>query len=310
LVILALLNFHGLVDLPEFKSFGDREFDATTGEVVKIERLCGPGIFNDPNDLCLILGFGTLIALHFVETQAGSLMRLLFMMPVGLFSYALLMTRSRGGLLAFLSGVGAYLMTRFGVRRALPLAFVALLAAPLVLSGRQAEISTSSGTGQDRIRIWSEGLMLFQQSPLFGIGSYDFREIIGIEAHNSYVHMYTELGLLGGTLFSSIFFIGAYSLHRLKRAEDLIADPQIRRLRPTLLAILVNYFVGYMSLSRGYTPPPYLVFAIISAYLEIVRRATGVALVTINPKTLWRLCLCSGLFFAGLYTFVRLFVRF
>ena len=62
-------------------------------------------------------------------------------------------------------------------------------------------ISADEGTGQARIQLWSDGLMFFQQSPLFGIGMENYRQFSRHVAHNSFIHCFAELGLLGGTLF-------------------------------------------------------------------------------------------------------------
>jgi putative inorganic carbon (HCO3(-)) transporter len=58
---LALLHYHGIVDIPACEPAEDGEVDPLTGEMIMLRRLCSSGIFNDPNDLCLILVTGMAI---------------------------------------------------------------------------------------------------------------------------------------------------------------------------------------------------------------------------------------------------------
>src|SRR5262249_61139737 len=85
-------------------------------------------------------------------------------------------------------------------------------------------------------------------------------------AHNSYVHAYTELGLVGGTFFLGAFYLAFEQLRRLRRAAATIADPEMRRLGPYLASVVVRYAAGLMSLSRLDVVPTYLVLALPTAY--------------------------------------------
>ena len=86
-----------------------------------------------------------------------------------------------------------------------------LLLVPAVLlafGGRQADINLSGNdTAQDRLRLWAEGMSLLPGSPIFGIGVGEYEECIGLVAHNSYVHSFVEMGLLGGTFFAGAVFL-------------------------------------------------------------------------------------------------------
>ena len=58
LVSVALANHHGYVHFENIIHCFERATDPVTGDDVWIHRLVSTGIFNDPNDLCLILGAG------------------------------------------------------------------------------------------------------------------------------------------------------------------------------------------------------------------------------------------------------------
>ncbi len=86
-------------------------------------------------------------------------------------------------------------------------------------------------------------------------------------AHNSFVHAFAELGLIGGTLFVSMVFLAIAQLYSLRKHQASIQDPEMRRFRPYLLAMVCAYAAGIMFLSRVYIVPTYMVFALAAAYL-------------------------------------------
>src|SRR4051794_30680512 len=162
---------------------------------------------------------------HLLHLSNGDLRskasRFLWLAPAALFAYALSITYSRGGFLAFLASMMAFLGTRFGLKRTFPMAVVLLPVIFIAFAGRQTNISTTEGTGQDRIHLWAEGLRLFQRSPVFGIGKGQYAEEVGLVAHNSFLHCYVELGFFGGTLFFGAFFCAFWALWRLRPGSDL-----------------------------------------------------------------------------------------
>lgn len=82
-------------------------------------------------------------------------------------------------------------------------------------------------------------------------------------AHNSFVHAYVELGLVGGSLYLAAFVAAAVGLYLVRPADPLLAA-----LRPFVLAVLVGYAGGTFSLPRNYVVPTYLVLGLADAYLR------------------------------------------
>src|SRR4051812_46262628 len=64
LATLGLLQYHGAISIASLEAYQQREIDEATGESRFTARLCGMGIFNDPNDLSLVLVWGMMISLH------------------------------------------------------------------------------------------------------------------------------------------------------------------------------------------------------------------------------------------------------
>ena len=183
-----------------------------------------------------------------------------------------MLTHSRGGFLGMLAALVVLLAARFG-RKALPLGLVVMPAVFVLFAGRQTNISLGNGTGQTRVQLWHEGMILFTGRPVFGIGSERYAEYAGHVAHNSFIHCYTELGLLGGTFFLGAFYLAAWSLVRLGGKGVPPVSPELARLRPYVLAIVVGYAGGLMSLSCPYYIPTYTVLGLASVYIRLAERA-------------------------------------
>jgi O-antigen ligase len=305
---LALLNYHHVIALPKIKAARDGAgIDQKTGVELIVERLTGTGIFCDPNDFCVLMVVSILLGLYWLTDRSSGLLRLLWLGPLGLFLYALALTHSRGGMLALLAGLLAYFQARYGWQRAFAVMGVLLPVLLLVFAGRQTDFSASTGTGQDRIQLWREGIMQFKGSPLFGIGRDHYVLEAGLVAHNSYLHAFAELGFFGGVCFLGAFAFALLTLYRLGRPPAFVLDPDLRRLYPYLLGLLAGYAVGMMSLTLVYILPTYTMLGSANVFLHQVRTEPPAPPAHCDARLLLRLAGLGLLFLAGMYVFVRLF---
>ena len=305
---LALCQYHGVIDVPTLKVLERNEEDPATGEIVVILQLVGTGIFNDPNDFSLALSLGCLVSLYLVGERRYGIFRGLWLGSFGLFAYALNLTQSRGGVLALGAGLLSLLASRVGPRRAAVAGAMAFgLALPL-LGGRLAKMSTSSDTAQERIHLWHDALDQFRRAPLFGIGVNTLADEIGLVAHNSYVHSYAEMGLLGGTCFVGLMVVSAAILLAAGRPGGPVADPDLRRARPYLLAILATFAVGLYSLTRCYVASTYIPAALAESYQNMASPGPSPR-VAMGPRLVASLVGASLACVVGLSTFVRVFLQ-
>jgi hypothetical protein len=229
--------------------------------------------------------------------------------PMGLFGYALLLTHSRGGFLALVIGVLVFLPLRFG-RKAIPIGAVVLPIVFLFFAGRQTDFRIKGSTGQTRIELWAEGMVLLRTYPLFGVGSDLYDDHVGHVAHNSFIHAYTELGLLGGTLFLGIFYLTALALYRLGSTWYPVVDPELKRMRPYVLTIVACYTAGIMTLSCCYTIPTYTVIGLAAVYLRLAGASLPWPVLPANFRLVQHLGTISAGFLAMTYVYLRLFARF
>ncbi len=290
----------------------DEVRDPKTGEITKVNRMCGTGIFNDPNDLALVLITAVPMCLCWLTDPSKKMTRPFWLGLLLFFGYALMLTYSRGGFLSLLAGLATLFFLKFGSKKTILLGLLFLPVLLIIFAGRMTSISADEGTGQTRIQLWSDGLYIFRMSPLFGIGMDNYTQFSSHVAHHSFIHCFTELGLIGGTLFLGAFHFALKGMYDLREkpndpAED--TDPELRRLHPFLTATLVAYTIGICFLSRSYVVPTYMMLGMAVVYMRLRVSAAPVALPAWTLLAWPRLAGISFGFLAASYLFVRVFVN-
>jgi O-antigen ligase len=216
-------------------------------------RYLGP--LQDPNELSLAIGIGLPFAFAFFERKRSTGRLLLLLSALLLVGTCTVFTQSRGGQLVFLAAVGAYFVKRFGMKG---LILGAVLALPLLmLGGRSGEEAEASSL--ERLECWYEGMSMFKQYPLFGVGQGQFTEHHFLTAHNSYVLAPAELGFPGMVIWSIVMYITVKipvsALQRLSRRAPSLpgAEADVARTWAMgLLAALLGLLVGIFFLSFCY----------------------------------------------------------
>lgn len=274
LTVLALLQYHEVIEVPALESYAEGQYDEEGNVLGEIVRLCSTGIYNNPNALSRILVTGMILSLYFWGDRRTGLLRIVWTAPLALEGYALALTQSRGGLLDLAASLLCLLYARFGAKKA---ALLTALAAPVALAmkGRQTDITLSNGTGHHRLRIWAEGWSLFRGSPIFGIGMDQFVEEVHYVAHNSFFHCFAELGLVGGTLYTGMFYLAIRWPLKLGSSGSPIRDFELRKAGRYLAAIIAGEAVGQLSISRNYEVPTYMLIGLAAAYLRLAARQSS-----------------------------------
>jgi O-antigen ligase len=87
------------------------------------------------------------------------------------------------------------------------------------LSTTRNEIETADFNG--RVAIWKQGLAVFKEHPLIGVGSSAYRSAIqlGKAPHNSFLSILVDLGIIGFSLFASVIAITIYKVLQLPKLD-------------------------------------------------------------------------------------------
>lgn len=267
------------------------------------------GIFNDPNDLGLL--FVSCIPMAAYLSSRGGLMglrRLFWLAVAGVLVYGVYLTDSRGALLALLAVMGVYIWQRKGVLVAGALGAMAV-GVLLALPSRFSEIDAEEESAQGRIESWYEGLQMFQGHPLFGVGPDQYTDYNPLTAHNSFVLILAETGIIGYTLWLAfviycfrMMWVGsrpraaaAWDDADAVMLDEAVADDgrdadvdqyaeaidddaldaridEGRAIAMTLLLSLIGFFTAAFFLSRSYVIILYLLAAVVVAHYADLRR--------------------------------------
>ena len=205
------------------------------------------GVLGNPNYYGAYLGSMAVLAVACAVNARSVRLKAVLLALASLLSATLLLTQSRGALVAFMAGFITIIFIRsrrMGVVSVVVLALIVAIAYPIFSDWRfdgdapasVAGISTAAG----RTEAWSAAGDIFASSPLFGVGLGRFMEESpgGIAAHNWYVQVLAELGIVGFIIWS--LFMVAVVLALRKRP---------RPARSVGYSVLVVWLVASLTMS-------------------------------------------------------------
>ena len=281
----------------------------------QLTRITFLGRLGDPNDLGGYFVMCIPFAAYFYRHSSLIIMRLFGLFCMAALGYGIYLTNSRGALLSGLGLTGAYIYYRFGLKKAVFVAMALLPVAALIVSRFRAVEMDSSA--YDRVDIWFEGMQMWEQNPVFGIGMHNFYDYAGLTAHNSFLLVMSELGTIGYLLWLGLLLVSfVLSLHLVSHYRKLLAENGFRKLESSelneslavnsaLFFSFIGFFISAFFLSRTYSVFPYMLCAFLAgSYLRIIR---------INPELrfkkfdkFFKYTLTGGIFsILGMYTLIR-----
>jgi O-antigen ligase len=257
---------------------------------------------------------GTLAAALAVALRGKPVLRLATTIAVPLCVFAVFLTLSRGGLVALgASLIAAIVMA--GRRRgaALAVALCAVLAAVIYfgafasVEARDRVLKVDGGTG--RTDIWTVGWRMVEDHPLRGVGAGNFpissihyllepgallRDDFIVDtpkvAHNTYLSLLAELGVVGLALFMGVIAFSLWCAARAVRFAARAGDRQLDILARAMIVVIVGLLAADFFGSREYSKLLWLLLSLCPVLLEISRaelsRRAGGAGAERSPQSL------------------------
>jgi len=185
----------------------------------------GGGVI-DPNGFASITATSLPIAMMFLRTEKRSFLKVLFLYAIIGGFFSIIISQSRGGLLATIPFLLYLLYFLFRVKKNAGGALVVILIAAAAAASfiwfyrsvpsyitriETFQDPTGESAAMARFVQIDVGLKVFEESPLFGVGAGNFRIFIerytSIEmvSHNTFMSVLVELGIAGLLIF--LFFI-------------------------------------------------------------------------------------------------------
>lgn len=237
------------------------------------------GTVGDPNELAAALIVGLAVAVAFmVNRHISAPLRALATLCAGLCLSGILISLSRGGLVGLAGALliavlvgGRWRGRVLALCGTLALLAVAYFAFFASLPAKERVLDVSSGGGTGRLDLWTVGLRMIEAHPFNGIGTGQFA-ISSVHyllrpgliesgafilstpkvAHNTYLNIVAEDGIVGGALFAAILvFCLACMLLAIKRTRQA-GDERTEILLRGLLVGFGGYLVTLMFLSESY----------------------------------------------------------
>jgi O-antigen ligase len=175
---------------------------------------------------------------------------------------ALLLTQSRGGLLAFIAILMAQVCLsardrKTRIKRVAIVLIVCLLAAAVAGFFFQRLGEIDDFTTVSRLAIWGGAFTVFARSPVFGTGFGNLRALMGGllnlpdgwtgDAHNLYLELLAETGLIGLAVFSILIVLALRTaLRQLRTTENRFNKMIALAIFAAIFGVLVHGTVDYL----------------------------------------------------------------
>jgi len=275
-VVCGIVDYYtGPVETPFVMFQGSQEQDRP---LIGMRRIRGLGVLNDPNDFAQFLI--CLMPLTLLLGRGKPILRVAVVTPViGVLLYGVYLSRSRGALMGLLIMMTLAVWDRFrwfgslvaaGVGGTLLIAYAKLFV--------QRDVSMEAGA--DRLNIWSDALGQIKRTPLIGVGFGSFPDIASLTAHNSFLLVQVELGLIGFVLWFGLFLVVLIPLWKIAAARPVrdASDPLVNTAR-ALRTSIIGFLATAWFLSRAYAALPLVLLGMGAVVEYLHQRATGQVLV-------------------------------
>lgn len=244
------------------------------------------GTVGDPNELAAVLAAGIILAIALTAgTRRSTGLRSVLLGAAGLCLVAIFLTLSRGGLIALgcamLAGVvlGGRWRARFALG-AVVAALATLVYFGTIASKQETDRITNNDGGSGRTDIWKVSRRMVDAQPVLGVGAGNFglaapryvvrpgslkREDRIVEtpevAHNIYLQLAAELGVVGLALFLGIVVVCAGAALRAARAFGRQGDQAMDLLARAVVIALLGILAADFFLSGQYGKQLWLLLA-------------------------------------------------
>jgi O-antigen ligase len=243
-------------------------FNYLTGQPVldsQGERFAGAGI--NAVELAVYLALGLPVAYH-LATQAkngpkGILLRIVNYAYIPASIFAMTLTGSRTALFAVLPMILYVIGSTNRLKPFSRIVTISILLGSLLilLTYIPQETLKRLGTTADsveaadfggRMELWKGSIAILSEHPFLGVGGGSLPKFSGLVAHNTFLSILAELGLIGFILFAGIIAIVTYQ-----------ALTQMKGFSALWLTVLAIWAIGSLSLTWDFRKPTWLFFSLI-----------------------------------------------
>jgi O-antigen ligase len=264
--------------LGAYISIGSTIVDYIRGQEIKLYsggRYAGIG---NAGELALILTLGLPIAWHLATApeyrNINKLWRLINFIYIPAAVFAILLTGTRTAIFAvipvciYIFATIARLRPAYRVSAVIIIILALFILQPLIPRSTVERLGTvfysiTEGDLGGRVSIWRESINFFVDHPFIGIGSGALYSpfVLGYVAHNTFLSILVELGVIGFTLFSGILIIITVQAFHQNAINA--------KLWITMMSV---WAIGVFTLTWEYRKVTWLLFALILVNAKMAKR--------------------------------------
>lgn len=242
------------------------------------ERFNIYGTTFDSNDTAYVLLSLFPLSLFYVFSNEGLFRKLLGVLVIFSSFLIILKVESRGGILGLGAVLAIMLLTKIGgIKKSQKAMILIIICGGLVfnidkinmdryltLTDISSDYNLTSETG--RLEIWKYGVEIIIDHPIIGVGVNSFPRVVGYKreqlnlpprwqvAHNSYIQVAAELGLVGFFVFFLMNVKTMLTFLRISRIEPKSPrDYEIRIIAGMMLLGFVGHSIAAFFLTQGYS---------------------------------------------------------
>jgi O-antigen ligase len=259
-----------------YVALGSTIINFLIGNTFYYERYSAAG--TSPDDLGAILAIGIPMAWYLANSKRNS--KFSYLLKVVNYAYipaalmGISLSATRLALVATIPGIvfGLASLTQVKLSTRITIFLFLIVAAyyllPLIPQESFQRLGTtgteiSSGDLNGRVELWRQGIVAFEEHPLLGVGSNMYRSVNTENkvAHNSFISVLVELGLVGIVLFGIILAIAIRQIFGQPTWDTRL-----------WLAVLAGWVVAASTLTWEYRKPTWLFLSLIIANAALIRR--------------------------------------
>jgi O-antigen ligase len=258
------------------------------------------GTLGDPNELAAVLVPGMVLAAALAITlKRAPLLRMIAIGASALCAAGIFLTLSRGGLIATAVAliVALFVGGRWRVQALLLAVFVALgglFYFAYVANEDAVDRVTRVEGGSGRTDLWTVGLRMVEAEPVHGVGVGNFQAASvhyllepGVlrrdefivdnpkSAHNTYLQLLAELGVIGATLFVSIILFALLCMLRAARIFERLGEQGLELLARALLVAVAGVLAADFFISDAFSKQLWLLLGLGPALLGVAHGLRG-----------------------------------
>lgn len=258
-------------------------------------RITYLGFFNDPNDIGMFFVM-TIPLMCYSFVRGGAFIKLISLLLLSVNLYGISLTGSEGTMLgAAAICISYYIIVKRSIK--FQLFIVSLL--PIFMIAFVKLMVTVDQSAYGRLYAWYDGIQMLLSSPLTGIGKGRFFLEHGLTAHNSFILVASELGIIGYSLWGGVLLytlmVGYHFIRAFPKAEYKELDEekkQALQVNKTIFFSLIGFVVTAFFLSRSYSVVYYVFLGLaIASHYNVIKLIPELK----DKMTGKLLVLCTGL---------------